>query len=140
GSARATVDAVAALTQAFPGTRTVLGVSNVSFGLPLAGREVLNSVCLYRCTKAGLSAAIVNTERLARFAEIPADERALAEALLDLEVGQVEAADAAVAAFSAHFRDRAASGPARPPRADLPLAERISRAIVEGSKEGLETD
>jgi 5-methyltetrahydrofolate--homocysteine methyltransferase len=140
GSARATIDAVAALTEAFPGTRTVLGVSNVSFGLPIAGREVLNSVFLYRCTKAGLSAAIVNTERLARYAEIPEEERALAEALLDLEVGQVEAAEAAVAAFSAHFRDRASSGPARAPRADLPLAERISRAIVEGSKEGLEDD
>ena len=53
--------------------RTILGISNVSFGLPLAGREVLNSVFLYHCTQAGLDAAIVNTERLARYAEVPED-------------------------------------------------------------------
>ena len=59
-----------------PRTKTILGISNVSFGLPTAGREVLNSVFLYHCTQAGLDAAIVNTERLARYAEIPEEERA----------------------------------------------------------------
>ena len=62
--------------------KTVLGVSNISFGLPAAAREVVNSVFLYYCTKAGLDLAIVNAEKLERFASIPAEERALAENLL----------------------------------------------------------
>src|SRR5208283_2886504 len=62
--------------------KTILGISNVSFGLPAAAREVVNSVFLYHCTKAGLDLAIVNAEKLERFASIPEHERRLAENLL----------------------------------------------------------
>jgi 5-methyltetrahydrofolate--homocysteine methyltransferase len=65
-----------------PDVRTILGISNVSFGLPPGAREVVNSVFLYYCTKAGLDLAIVNAEKLERFASIPAHERELAENLL----------------------------------------------------------
>ena len=44
---------------------------NVSFGLPAAGREVLNSVFLYHCVQAGLDLAIVNSEKLERYAVDP---------------------------------------------------------------------
>ncbi len=136
GSARSTIEGVRAIKAELPLSKTILGVSNVSFGLPNAGREILNSVFLYHATQAGLDAAIVNTERLARYAEIPDDERALAEALLFLEPGDVAASEAAVAAFAEHFRGRKATT-ARTALADLPLEERLARAIVEGTKEGL---
>ena len=123
GSAKATIDGVRAVREALPGTRTILGISNVSFGLPLAGREVLNAVFLYRCTQAGLDAAIVNTQGLARYAEIPVAERVLAEALLDLRSGDVEAGQRAVGAFTAAFRERKA-WQEQAPRDLLPLAER----------------
>ncbi len=139
GSAAATIDGVRAIREELPGTRTILGVSNVSFGLPTAGREVLNSVFLYHATKAGLDAAIVNTERLARYAEIPDEDRRLAEALIRLEPGDVAAGDAAVAEFTAHFRGREATRSVKP-RAGLPLDQRLARAVVEGSKVGLEED
>src|SRR6185436_18324521 len=116
------------------------GVSNVSFGLPNAGREVLNSVFLFHCTKAGLDAAIVNTEKLARYADIPAEERELAEALIFLPVGDVEAGNKAVEEFTAFFRTRVPGAAAAKPRSELPLEERLARAVVEGSKEGLEQD
>ena len=139
GSAAATIEAVAALKRDFPGTRTILGVSNVSFGLPNAGREVLNSVYLYHATLSGLDAAIVNTEKLARYADIPEQERALAEKLIRLELGDVQAGQAAVDEFAAHFRGRKSSVTATP-RADLPVEQRLSRAVIEGSKEGLADD
>jgi 5-methyltetrahydrofolate--homocysteine methyltransferase len=144
GSAAQTVEGVRGLKELFPDTKTILGVSNVSFGLPAAGREVLNSVFLYHCTKAGLDAAIVNTERLARYADVPEAERALAEELIFLPVGDVESGSRAVEAFTAWFRGRAggragAGGDAQS-RAALPVAERLARAVVEGSKQGLETD
>ena len=139
GSAAATIEGVRAIREELPGTRTILGVSNVSFGLPTAGREVLNSVFLYHATKAGLDAAIVNTERLARYAEIPDEDRRLAEALIRLAPGDTAAGDAAVAEFTAHFRDREATRSVAP-RSGLPLDQRLARAVVEGSKVGLEDD
>ena len=142
GSAAATIAGVTAVKAAFPLAKTILGVSNVSFGLPAAGREVLNSVFLYRATLAGLDAAIVNTERLARFAEIPEEERRLADSLIDLVPGDKAAGEAAVAAFTEYFRRQSgrAAKPAASDRRNLPVAERLSRAIVEGSKVGLEAD
>ena len=139
GSAALTIEGVRALASEFPLTKTILGISNVSFGLPLAGREVLNSVFLYHATQAGLDAAIVNTERLARFAEIPEEERALADRLIYLEPGDVSGSEAAVAEFAAHFRGRKTAATATP-RADLPLEERLARAVIEGTKEGLTGD
>jgi len=140
GSAAATIEGVRALREAFPGTRTILGISNVSFGLPAAGREVLNSVFLYHATRAGLDAAIVNSQRLARYAEIPDEERALCEELIFLTPGDTEGSDKAIERFAAHFRDRDGLAASRPDRADLPLAERLARCVVEGTKVGLEDD
>ena len=140
GSAAATIGAVEAVKAALPLTKTILGVSNVSFGLPGAGREILNSEFLYRATRAGLDAAIVNTEKLARFAEIDQEERELAERLIYLEPGDAEAGRRAVEEFTAKFRGKKSAFEDRPPRADLPLDERLARAVVEGSKEGLIDD
>jgi 5-methyltetrahydrofolate--homocysteine methyltransferase len=138
GSAGETLEAVRRLKEELPAARTILGISNVSFGLPASGREVLNSVFLYQATRAGLDAAIVNTERLARHAEIPPEELALAEALLALRVGDRAGGERAVAAFADHFRGRSAMPAAA--RAQLPLDQRLARAVVEGSKVGLEGD
>src|SRR5229473_3205214 len=132
GSAVETIEGVRAIKTRFPNCKTILGISNVSFGLPAAGREVLNAVFLYECTKAGLDYAIVNSERLERYASIPEEERRLSQDLI-----YWRGADP-VAAFAAHFRGRT-----RAPKdtgVPLPLDERLARYIVEGSKEGLLDD
>ncbi len=139
GSGAATIESVRRLKQEMPDTKTILGVSNVSFGLPNAGREVLNSVFLYHCTQAGLDAAIVNTQKLARYAEIPEDERKLAEHLIFLDPTDIAGGQKGVEEFTEHFRGRK-TAVVSTPREDLPLAERLSRAIVEGSKVGLDED
>src|ERR1035438_5243303 len=82
GAAVETIEGVRLVKVNLPYAKTVLGISNVSFGLPAAAREVVNSVFLYYCTKAGLDLAIVNAEKLERFASIPEEERRLAESLL----------------------------------------------------------
>ena len=128
GSAVETIEGVRAIKARFPECRTILGISNVSFGLPPAGREVLNGVFLYHCVKAGLDYAIINTERLERYPSIPEEERRLAE---DLIYGR--GADP-VAAFAAHFRERK-KAPAV--ASTLTLDERLARYIVEGSRDGL---
>jgi 5-methyltetrahydrofolate--homocysteine methyltransferase len=131
GSAQATIEGVRAIKERFPECKTILGISNVSFGLPPAGREVLNGVFLYHCVKAGLDYAIINTERLERYPSIPEDERRLAEDLI-----YWRGADP-VAAFAAHFRDRRAAPVAA---STLSLDERLARYIVEGSRDGLVED
>ena len=82
GGAVETIEGIRLIKQRVPFVRTVLGISNVSFGLPAGAREVVNSVFLYHCTKAGLDLAIVNAERIERFGSIPEHERKLAEDLL----------------------------------------------------------
>ncbi len=139
GSAAATLEGLRLVKAEFPATRTILGVSNVSFGLPTAGREVLNSVFLYHATQAGLDAAIVNTEGLARYADIPKAERDLALRLINLPKGAVEEGHRAVEEFTAHFRGRSSSV-VLVDRKSLPLDERLRRAVIEGSKDGLVED
>src|SRR5713101_5173291 len=131
GSAVETIEGVRLIKARFPECKTILGISNVSFGLPPAGREVLNAVYLYHNTKAGLDYAIVNTERLERYASIPEEERRLAEDLIFWR------GDDPVAAFAAHFRGRTKAVAVE---RTLPLDERLARYIVEGSRDGLIDD
>src|SRR5947209_18753123 len=131
GSAVETIEAVRAIKAALPSCKTVLGISNVSFGLPSAGREVVNSVFLYHCVQAGLDLAIVNAEKLERYPSIPENERALAEGVLRSR--DAASLQAATQAFTGHFREKKPQGPAR---SELPLDERLARYIVEGARDG----
>ncbi|AJY77068.1 methionine synthase [Paenibacillus beijingensis] len=132
GSAEETVEGIRLIKQAMPECQTILGISNISFGLPEAGREVLNSVYLYECTKAGLDYAIVNTEKLERYASIPEEERKLAEDLI------YRTNDETLAAFVAAFREKKVSKKEKV--SNLTLEERLASYVVEGTKEGLVPD
>jgi 5-methyltetrahydrofolate--homocysteine methyltransferase len=81
-SAVETIEGIRLIKRELPGVYTSLGVSNVSFGLALEARSVLNSVFLHHCVEAGLDMAIVNPAHVQPYAEISADERALADDLV----------------------------------------------------------
>jgi 5-methyltetrahydrofolate--homocysteine methyltransferase len=165
GGAVETIEGIRLIKQQIPYVRTVLGISNVSFGLPAGAREVVNSVFLYYCTKAGLDLAIVNAERIERFPSIPDNERTLAENLLfnrapaEIPPNHPQAAilrgapadwreqsrerkiainQFHIAAISDHFR--AAGSRKKVRAADLPLDQRLANYILEGSKDGLIDD
>ena len=165
GGAVETMEGIRLIKQAMPDVRTILGISNVSFGLPAGAREVVNSVFLYYCTKAGLDLAIVNTEKIERFASIPAEERRLAENLLfshppgnvpenhskaallrqvpaDWRQQSKEQRAAVnqfhIAAITDHFRTATKKSKAR--AADLPLDQRLANYIIEGTRDGLIDD
>ena len=132
GAAAETVEGVRRIKQAFPEALTILGISNVSFGLPPAGREVLNAVFLHHCLAAGLDAAIVNTEQLVRFPSLADEDVRLAEAVL------FDGSREAVDAFVARYRAPASrAGAAEPGEAASP-EERLTRMVVEGRRSGLE--
>jgi 5-methyltetrahydrofolate--homocysteine methyltransferase len=165
GGAVETMEGIRLIKEALPDTRTILGISNVSFGLPAGAREVVNSVFLYYCTKAGLDLAIVNSEKVERFASIPEHERRLAEDLLFQHPPKDVPADhpraellrnlpadwreqtreqkAAVnqfhiAAITEHFR--AAGKKQKAKKEDLPLDQRLANYIIEGTRDGLIPD
>lgn len=131
GSAEATIEGVRQIKERFPECFTVLGISNVSFGLPPAGREVLNSVFLYENIQAGLDMAIVNTAGIKRYAQLTEEEIRLS---MDLLYGRTEDP---VAAFAAHFRE-AKPEAAEDELAHLSAEERISRSVLDGTRAGLE--
>jgi len=133
GSAVETIEGIGMIKAALPRCKTVLGISNVSFGLPDSGREVLNSVMLYHCVQAGLDLAIVNSEKLERYVSIPEEERRLAENLLWWR------GEDPIATFAAYFRSKK-SKPSREERKSLPLDQRLALHILEGSKDGLVGD
>ena len=137
GSAVETVEAIRLIKEKLPRCKTVLGVSNVSFGLPPAAREVVNSVMLYHATKAGLDLAIVNAEKLERYASIPDAEKKLAEDVLFHALDR-ESSQRAIAAISDHFRD--ATSRVKKKTSDLPLDGRLANYIIEGTKDGLIPD
>jgi 5-methyltetrahydrofolate--homocysteine methyltransferase len=165
GGAVETIEGIRAIKKKIPFVRTVLGISNVSFGLPAGAREVVNSVFLYHCTKAGLDLAIVNAERLERYGSLPEKERKLAEDLLfntppenvpaehpNAELlrnlptdwrQQSREQKAAVnqfhiAAITEHSRGAGTRKKER--AADLPLDQRLANYIIEGTKDGLIPD
>ncbi|MGH7815473.1 MAG: methionine synthase [Candidatus Binataceae bacterium] len=133
GSGVETIEGIRLIKAALPRCKTILGISNVSFGLPEAGREVLNAVMLYHCVQAGLDLAIVNAEKLKLYPAIPDEERKLAEDLIWWR------GDDPIAAFAAYFRARKSTVVAID-RKSMPLDERLARCILEGSKEGLHED
>ncbi|NDJ75797.1 MAG: dihydropteroate synthase, partial [Chloroflexi bacterium] len=81
-SAIETLDGIKLIKTELPGVLTSLGVSNLSFGLTKPARAVLNSVFLYHAVEAGLDMAIVNPAHITPYAEIPEDQRRLANALI----------------------------------------------------------
>jgi len=133
GSGVEVIEGIRLIKEALPQCKTILGISNVSFGLPEAGREVLNAVMLYHCVQAGLDLAIVNSEKLQRYPSIPEDERRLAEDLIWWR------GDDPIAAFAAYFRARKSAVSAED-RKSMPLDGRLGRYILEGSKDGLYED
>ena len=132
-----TIEGIRAVKAALPGVLTVLGVSNISFGLNAAARAVVNSVFLYHCVEAGLDLAIVNPKDITPYALIMPEERALVEDLIfDRRPDALARVIARYEGVRASARDGAAS--AEEDDSALPVNERIHRRILHRRKEGIE--
>src|SRR5690348_4182472 len=133
-SAIETIEGIRLIKQELPGVKTSLGVSNVSFGIGLAARSVLNSVFLSHCVEAGLDLAMVNPNHITPYSEIPQVERDLAD---DLVFNRREDA---LERFIAHFE---AKGPETEadkadPTADMEPEEALHWHILRRKKDGVE--
>jgi len=135
-SALETLEGIRRIKAENPGVLTTLGVSNVSFGLSRAAREVVNSVFLYHAVRAGLDLAIVNPKDIRPYPAIDEEERALAEDLI------LDRREDALARLVAHFGAKGAPEKAAvDPLAALagrPAEERIHLQILHRRPEGIE--
>ena len=135
-----TIAAIEELKRRFPDVQTTLGVSNVSFGLNPAARQVLNSVFLHECTRAGLDSAIVHASKILPMSKIPDEQR---EVALDLVYDRRRPGYDPLQRFLDLFAgvDVQSSRQTRAAElAALPLSERLERRIIDGERDGLETD
>ena len=134
-SAIETIEGIRRVKGEIPGVKTSLGVSNVSFGVGVPARSALNSVFLHHCVEAGLDLAMVNPNHITPYAEIPQDERELADDLV------FNRRDDALERFIAHFEskesadDEAAAGD---PTEGMEPEEALHFHILRRKKEGVE--
>ncbi|HVB06907.1 MAG TPA: methionine synthase [Acidimicrobiales bacterium] len=132
-----TIEAIGRIKAELPGVHTVLGLSNVSFGLSAATRQVLNSVFLHECVQAGLDAAIVHAARILPLHRI--DEQAR-ELCLDLIYDRRREGYDPLSSLIEHFSGASHSSAAAEDRSGWPVEQRLSRRIVDGDRVGLEDD
>lgn len=135
-SAVETLEGIRLIKSHLPGVLTSLGVSNVSFGLQPHARPVLNSVMLYHAVQAGLDLAIVNPAHITPYAEIPPEERALAEDLI------FNRRPDALQRYIEHFEKVTPREGVPPADATLGMdpERRLYWKIVHRHKEGVEAD
>jgi 5-methyltetrahydrofolate--homocysteine methyltransferase len=138
-NAAETIESLRRIKQELPGCFTILGVSNVSFGLNAASRIVLNSVFLHEAVEAGLDAAIVNASKIIPLNRIPERQLEVARQLIYDErrfEGEVCTYDP-LTEFTKLFEGVKAK---RDEKVDenLPVDERLKRHIIDGEKVSLE--
>ncbi len=135
-----TIEAIREISRRYPGVNFTLGISNVSFGLNAAARQVLNSVFLHECRQAGLTSAIVHASKILPISRIPEEQRRVA---LDLVYDRRREGYDPLAQFIELFEGIDAAS-ARAGRAEelaaLPLEERLKRRVIDGERGGLESD
>src|SRR5207245_4382650 len=134
--AHQTIEGIRQVKSELPGALTLLGLSNVSFGVSVAARGVLNSVFLYHCVQAALDLAIVNPTHLTPYAEIDTEHRALAEDLIYNR--REDALPRFIAAFEGVDVQMHKDGAADDAEANLSVDERIHGRILHRKQEGIE--
>jgi 5-methyltetrahydrofolate--homocysteine methyltransferase len=135
-----TIEAIRRLKEAHPDVQTVLGLSNISFGLNAAARQVLNSVFLHECVQAGLDAAIVHASKILPISRIPEEQRQVAlDLVYDKRSVGYDPLQKLLELFSGVKASDAKASRAEE-LASLPLGERLQRRIIDGEANGLEDD
>ncbi|MFF4992861.1 methionine synthase [Streptosporangium saharense] len=135
-----TIEAIRELKRRYPGVQTVLGLSNISFGLNPAARMVLNSVFLNECVNAGLDSAIAHASKILPMSRIPDEQRQVA---LDMVYDRRREGYDPLQRFMELFEGVDAASVKADRAAELlglPLWERLKRRIVDGERKGLEAD
>ncbi|MGK2964905.1 MAG: dihydropteroate synthase, partial [Tepidiformaceae bacterium] len=132
-----TLEAIRRIKAELPGVHTILGISNVSFGLKPPARRVLNSVFLHEARLAGLDAAIVNARQILPLNRIPQEQ---VDTALDLVYDRRREGYDPLHHFLGLFENVETEKSTKEDRTLLPVEERLRRRIVDGDRRGLDAD
>lgn len=132
-----TMQAIRMIKAEFPEVYTILGVSNISFGLKPAIRHRLNSVFLAHAIEAGLDAAILHAGKIIPLYKLQAEERELCENLIFNR--RTETRDPLIELLNFYKDKKIKDQPVRM-LASLPLKERLKQRIIDGDRMGMAED
>jgi 5-methyltetrahydrofolate--homocysteine methyltransferase len=127
-----TLKAVKRIREELPEVKTVLGVSNISFGLDAYPRRVLNSVFLHEAVENGLDVAIVNYTKIYPLYKIPAEEVELARKLIYQDRSNGDP----LQIYMQHFAGMKGKAQAQSTAhvATLSIEDKLKYAIINGEK------
>jgi 5-methyltetrahydrofolate--homocysteine methyltransferase len=131
-----TLEAVKRIKQEMPEVRTILGVSNISFGLDAYPRRVLNSVFMHEATDNGLDLAIVNYSKIYPLYKIPKEEVALAQKLIHQDRSPDGSGGDPLQVYMAHFAGTKGKQDvaSRAHVETLAIEDKLKYAIINGEK------
>ena len=132
-----TLEAIKRIKTEIPGAWTTMGLSNVSFGLNPATRQVLNSVVLQEARSNGLDSAIVHFSKILPMARIPGEQR---EACLDLIYDRRREGYDPLHALMAMFEGVSSVAAVKEDRSDWPVERILRQRIIDGDRDGLTAD
>ncbi len=128
------IEGIRRIKQEIPGALTVMGLSNVSFGINPAARQVLNSVFLDECVKAGLDAAIVHASKILPLARIKPEHVTLCrDIIFDKTTDEYNPLQLLLTAFEGVKSTKQE----KPDRSGWPVQQRLRQRIIDGDREGL---
>ncbi|MFM7665012.1 MAG: dihydropteroate synthase, partial [Actinomycetota bacterium] len=131
------IEAIRRIKSEIPGALTVMGLSNVSFGINPAARQVLNSVFLDECVKAGLDAAIVHASKILPLARIKPEHVTLCrDIIFDKTTNDYNPLQLLLTAFEGVKSTKQE----KPDRSGWPVRDRLRQRIIDGDREGLTAD
>jgi 5-methyltetrahydrofolate--homocysteine methyltransferase len=138
-AAKNTLDGIRLVKNKFPECFTVLGLSNVSFGISPNARKIINSIFLYHALQAGLDAVIINARDIIPYPEIDEQQKKLAE---DLIFNRHPNALAELIAYFEGAKAVTAGGQSKRIEVDpnWEASKRCYFRIVNRLKEGIEAD
>ncbi|OKH15122.1 methionine synthase [[Limnothrix rosea] IAM M-220] len=136
---KATVDAIKQIRDELPDCHIILGVSNISFGLNAASRQVLNSVFLHECMQVGMDAAIVSASKILPLSKISEEHQKVCRDL----IGDHREFDGDICIYDplTKLTELFAGKKAKKSEAidkNLPINERLKQHIIDGERLGLE--
>jgi 5-methyltetrahydrofolate--homocysteine methyltransferase len=138
GAANESLEALKLVKEKYPAIQTVMGVSNVSFGLRPKARRVLNNLMLYHASQAGLDGAIFNPLHIDDITSYDEQTRLLGENLL------FNKSDTALIEYIEFFEEIYAKSQPKPKTAsaalnNMTLKEQLQQKIFQRDKRDLDT-
>ncbi|MDZ4834265.1 MAG: methionine synthase [Candidatus Melainabacteria bacterium] len=133
-----TLKAIKMIKEQLPGVKTVLGVSNISFGFDPHIRQILNSVFLHYAVEYGLDLAIVNAQKILPLYKIEEDEREYHRKLIFDE--RTESYDPLFALLDYYKEKLATTGDVEEKVVSKEIEEVLKVRIIDGNRVGLEKD